>query len=381
MKEHTAILQLSTSSINVVSNEVGLISLVTLHTDNGMPAATIVNLQLSKGMLIFSLQEQPTSLWYFDLSYGISDHHEVVVKEHTILNISFEDPSPPTTSAVVGATDASPTSKLFLYAAIAILLVAMVIVGVGFSVIGILVFTSRMRVKLQKRVQSQLEAQRLSGSRKNSMALNNKKRDHATASGVEEQQTLRRSQSTIGFPTREKLKRVKTKRSTRTPSGTESNIQGIRSSEVGASARPVTVDEGASVQPSCLSSPGGCSGMSRARSLPNLAILETRTNDGFFMGEPQPRKLHFQTTVSKVNTERWHLNKWAQHHIKANRQLETARTIHDLATRRRNYGANEKNQNASLNKESHSELARYAVRSLAASAKTPEPEKGPRTKL
>ena len=306
----------------------------------------------------------------------------MVVKESAILNISFIDPSLHTTIGLI--SDEQPTaasSKRFLYAAVAILLVALVTLGVGFSVIGVLVWTSRMKAKIKRKVQSQLEAQRLSGSRKNSVALNNKKRNNAP-SGVDEPR-LKRSQSTIGFPTREKIKRVKSKKASpqSVPRSHANTTQTVSLSEAGASARPVAVDEGASVQPTSLRLPSLYSGVSRARSLPNLNLLEIRTSEGFFMGDPQPRKLHFQTTVSKVNTERWHLNKWAQHHIKANKQLETARTIHELATRRRNYGANEKKQNVSPKKESHSELASYAVRSLAASAKTPEPEKGPRTKL
>ena len=268
------------------------------------------------------------------------------------------------------------------------LVIALVVTTVGFTVIGLFVWTSKVG---QKKFKSRLEAERVArsrrnSSRKNSLSLNNKKRDSGQAE--DEEQSLRRSQSTTGFPTREKLRRVQRKKSsppTVRTRAARNERQNVGTSEVGASARPVTIsDEGASVQPSSVQLPvaGVHSGVVRARSLPNLAILETRPNGGFFVGEPQPRKLHFQTTVSKVNTERWHLNKWAQHHIKAHKQLEVARTIHDLATRRRNYGANESKQNTSVKEESHStELARYAERSLAASAKTPEPEKGPRTKL
>ena len=302
----------------------------------------------------------------------------MVIKENAILNISFVDSSSHTTFSTEDVeSTAAPSSKLLLYAAVAILVVALVILGVGCTVVGVLVWNSRMKAQIRQKVQSQMETQRQSRSRKNSVALNNKKKDNVSSES--EEQTLRRSQSTIGFPTREKLRRVRAKPTTTVRADVSAN-QRLGSSEGGASARRVTVDEGASVQSSSPMTPSVC-GVTRAHSLPNLTILETRTGEGFFMGGPQPRNLHFQTTVSKVNTERWHLNKWAQHHIKANKQLETARTIHDLATRRRNYGANESKQNASLNKDSHNELARYAVRSLAASAKTPEPEKGPRTKL
>ena len=261
------------------------------------------------------------------------------------------------------------------------MVVALIIVAAGLAVVGVLVWTNKMRIQLKKKVQNELEARRMSASRKNSMALNNKRRENGGER--EEQQTLRRTQSTIGFPTREKLKRVRSRISSTTTTETPRVCQVRRTShyDAGAGARAVTSEEGASVQSSRLSPSSAGGTVTRACSLPNLNIFETRTSDGFFMGEPQPRKIHFQTTVSRVNTERWHLNKWAQHHIKANKQLEAARTIHDLATRRRNYGANESKQNSPLNKESHNELARYAVRSLAASATTPEPEKGPRTKL
>lgn len=307
----------------------------------------------------------------------------MVVTEHTVLNISLDLTLPTTTGALKTVREPAPHSMQFLYAAVAILVVALVIMATGLTVVGVLVWTTKMKMQIRKKVQNELEARRVSASRKNSVALNNKRKE--TDGGERgEEQTLRRTQSTIGFPTREKLKRVRRKKSTTTTTTAEraevSPAQAMSPCEAGA--RAVTNGEGARVQPSKLS-PSLCGhGMvTRARSLPNLNILETRMSEGFFMGEPQPRKLHFQTTVSKVNTERWHLNKWAQHHIKANKQLEAARTIHDLATRRRNYGANESKQNSSLNKESHNELARYAVRSLAASAKTPEPERGPRTKL
>lgn len=301
-----------------------------------------------------------------------------MLKENDILNITFVDPTLHTTLST--QIETAPSSQLFLSAAVAVLVIALLILAVSCTVIGIAVWTSRMKAQIKLKVQSHLEAQRQSESRKNSVALNNRKKERVPSES--EQQTLRRSQSTIGFPTREKLKRVRAKRCTSTISRVDRNSNERTSlSGAGASARQVAIDEGASVQSSQPISPRVCCTVKRARSLPNLTILESQMSEGFFMGEPQPRKLHFQTTVSKVNTERWHLNKWAQHHIKANKQLETARTIHDLATRRRNYGANESKQNRSLNKENHNELVRYAVRSLAASAKTPEPEKGPRTKL
>lgn len=330
-----------------------------------------------------------------DLRYGIATNasasREMVVTERTVLNISL-DLTRSTTVGTLNTVEAPiPQSMQFLYAAVAILVVALIIMGLGFTVIGILVWTTKMKMQIRKKVQSELEARRssVSTSRKNSVALNNRRKESDGGERGEEQ-TLRRTQSTIGFPTREKLKRVRSRKSTTTIT-TTTTIATDRAevnpaqamSHCEAGARAVPSDEGASVQPTKLMSPLCPRGaVTRARSLPNLNILETRPGEGFFMGEPQPRKLRFQTTVSKVNTERWHLNKWAQHHIKANKQLEAARTVHDLATRRRNYGANESKQNSSLNKESHNELARYAVRSLAASAKTPEPERGgPRTKL
>lgn len=308
----------------------------------------------------------------------------MVVTEHTLLNISL-DLTPPTASGTTNiVNEPIPQSRQLLYAAVAILVIAFVILASGLTVIGVLAWTTKMKMQIKKKVQNELESRRVSASRKNSVALNNK-REEAKGGERGEEQTLRRTQSTIGFPTREKLKRVRSKKSTTTMTtmAKRADISPAQAmSPCGAGARAVPCGEGACVQPSELS-PSLCTHgtPTRAHSLPNLNILETRMSEGFFMGEPQPRKLHFQTTVSKVNTERWHLNKWAQHHIKANKQLEAARTIHDLATRRRNYGANESKQNLSPNKESHNELARYAVRSLAASAKTPEPERGPRTKL
>ena len=326
--------------------------------------------------------------WYLELSYGIatntSTSRKMVVTEHTVLDISLDLTQSTTTGALSTVGEAPmPQSMQLLYAAVAILVVALVIMASGFTVIGTLVWTTKMRMQIKSKVQNELEARRMSvsASRKNSMALNNKRKepDGGERGG---EQGLRRAQSTIGFPTREKLKRARSKKSTTTTTDRTEVGPDQPMSHCEAGARAMPRDEGASVQPSKLSPPLCTRGtVTRARSLPNLNILETRTSEGFFMGEPQPRKLRFQTTVSKVNTERWHLNKWAQHHIKANKQLETARTIHDIATRRRNYGANESKQNSSL-KEGHNELARYAVRSLAASAKTPEPERGgPRTKL
>lgn len=289
----------------------------------------------------------------------------MVVKEDNILNITFINPTlsmttdPPATEVV--------TVPSFFYIAVVFLVVAFVIVVVTITVIGLLTWMSKMKAQIKNKVQAQLESQR--SSRKNSVVLNNNRDKQKSTSSGNERQILRRTQSTIGFPTREKLKRIRSRKSTSTAAETEGNT--LTSSAAGARAE--ANDRGASVQPS--------SAIARARSLPNLTILEAQTSEGFFMGERHQRNLRFHTTVTMLNTERMSLNKWARHHIKANRQLETVRTIHDLATRRRNYGANESKQSSSLNKESHNELARYAVRSLAASAKTPEPEKGPRTKL
>ena len=84
--------------------------------------------------------------------------------------------------------------------------------------------------------------------------------------------------------------------------------------------------------------------------------------------------------IKKVNVEKAELRSWTDQHLKENRELSNQQVVQDLALKHRNYGVNEIHPNAAarVGGASHAApYARYVVRSLAASAKTPEPGIGP----
>ena len=172
---------------------------------------------------------------------------------------------------------------------------------------------------------------------------------------------LKRTSSTIGFPTQEY--RLKTGFHASSP----------RASRTKSAANLVHVPPT----------------LKRCHSLPSLhnpsAVLEEgKSLPPFFTQDPEVvvRRINpsrTQTRVKKLNVESSKLHSWTSQQLKKNRELTNLHIVQDLAIQHKNYGVNEI-QHGPL----HSQgmlYARYVVRSLAASAHTPEPGSRPITNL
>lgn len=129
--------------------------------------------------------------------------------------------------------------------------------------------------------------------------------------------------------------------------------------------------------------------LKRSHSLPSLhnssAVLgEGKSLPPFFTQDPavvvrriNPSRTH--TRIKKVNVESSKLHLWTSQQLRRNRELSNLHIVQDLAIRHKNYGVNEI-QHTPLQSQGML-YARYVVRSLAASAKTPEPGSRPITNL
>ena len=176
---------------------------------------------------------------------------------------------------------------------------------------------------------------------------------------------LRRTRSTTGFPTTEKLNRHATQ---------------VRP--------PASVGHPPPTPPSV--SRGH---LPFSKSLPNLALLNVASDDRLFPeSEPHQRRSQHkpQTRVKILNTEHSSLNSWSRA-LQAHQDLGTVKIINELAASQKSYGVNDlggrEHQRGEGGRRGVKEggknraLACYAVHSLAASANTPEPGSLPNTEL
>ena len=239
------------------------------------------------------------------------------------------------------------------------------LVAVGFTVIGIMIWIARVKGGLRRKMTQMTDQQKETVSRKH--AVLNSTRDAQRRSNVSSPEAnLRRTQSTIGFPTAEKYKRQRQRQRQRRKESTQNG----RGTEADTN-RDTTTSILENIPP-------------RSHSLPNLSVVAVHsTNEQSIFPEPQRRSNLNQvhTRVQKlVNTERSSLNRLVQQQLKVNRDAENLRIVQEMASKRKNYGVNEGKQ-GSEKKKGRTALASYAVRSLAASAKTPEPGSRPSTEL
>lgn len=264
----------------------------------------------------------------------------------------------------VGTTDPG-----YLYASIVVLVIAIVIVTITFSIVGLMVWMWKVKMGLKAKVERSLASQRQDSI--NSKNLNHRRtgaassRTRVSIGTVEEGKiipTLRRTHSTIGFPaTAEKYKRKhKTKLTTHVE-----NPQ--------TPTHPVTMS-GTSTTPHP---------PPRSRSLPDLSAVTLPPIEVFF---PEPRRKNLNkvhTRVKMLNTQRGGTSTRAQRNLKKAYRVDNLRTVGDITPKKNNYGVNESKLNTEkkVDRRDSRELVSYAVRSLAASAKTPEPESVPRTAL
>ena len=129
--------------------------------------------------------------------------------------------------------------------------------------------------------------------------------------------------------------------------------------------------------------------LKRSHSLPSLhnpstVLGKEDSLPPFFTQDPavvvrriNPSRTH--TRIKKVNVESSKLHSWTSQQLKRNREFSNLHMVQDLAIKHKNYGVNEI-QHGPLQSQGML-YARYVVRSLAASANTPEPGSRPITNL
>lgn len=309
-------------------------------------------------------------MWSLKIICGVSNSEGITINQSAEHKFTLLTPTlPPTTTnmsqttQLIQATQQS-SDYVYLYASVAILITALISVAVGFTIIGVMIWIARVKSGLRKKMQQMTDQQKESIVRKHSSVLNSTRDAQRRSNNpTSAEPNIRRTQSTIGFPTAEKYKRQRPRRKTST-SATSRETERGPSQDV--------------VNPSSATSPP------RSHSLPNLSLhtVHSTTEQSIF---PEPHRRsnlnQVHTRVQKlVNTERSSMNRLLQQQFKVNRDAENLRIVQELASRRKNYGVNEGKQ-GSENKKGRTALASYAVRSLAASAKTPEPGSRPSTEL
>lgn len=293
-------------------------------------------------------QEYSNNSWYIHIIHGLQSDR--VHTLHTILPLPLLQPQPTSTPRLPDHSPASlPHGSVYLYAAIAILATAILLVGVTCVVVALVLWGWRVK-------QKKLFLQRQRGERDSKKEPLNS--ESSETSKRDPPHKLQRTHSTIGFPTVERNRRETLHR------------------------RPPTSD---TCHPP---TPPISHHTPRSKSLPNLAFHPVCL-DGF--SEPQQRRHQHkpQTKVKMLNTEHSSLNSWS-HTLQARAQgdLSTAavRVINELAAEKKSYGVNDfaggwrREGRGSMGGKTNA-LAYYAVHSLAASANTPEPGSLPVTEL
>lgn len=176
----------------------------------------------------------------------------------------------------------------------------------------------------------------------------------------------------------EKQRRVKVMRESVSQLKRTNSTTGFPTLENRARQKRVTTTSAASRRDRDIPSPPG---LQRTQSLPSIfsphaigmslppnepAVLTRRIN---------LNRVH--TKVKMVNVERSGLNSWTKEQLNGIKALDNLRIVQDLAIRHKHYGVNEILPGTAKS----GPLAKYTVRSLAASAKTPEPGAKPITAL
>ena len=287
--------------------------------------------------------------YYIDITYNLASNSSQKLHrfrpQHTSIHFSLlpKDTDSQPTEATTDSAESS--ERVYLFAAIAILLTAVVLVAVGCTIVGLMVWITRVKLGLRRKVERMAEEQRSAEAGRKSLA-----QTKAKASKESEGEGMRRAHSTIGFPTAEKYKPKKKTVST-------------SSSIVGAPP------------------PASQQKPQRSRSLPNLSLATTK---GFF---PEHQRRHLgvpMTRVKVLNTQRVRLNSLGV--APTTQQQPQAkdppppihRVVNKIAPMQRDYGVNE----GSVVKAGPSnELVSNAVRSSVASAKSPEPGSTPNPQL
>lgn len=287
---------------------------------------------------------QDDNPWYIHIIHGLSSdptHHLHILLPLPLCLPSSSPTIPPSTPPPPPSQTPTPPS-IYLYAVIAILATAVLVVGVACVLVTLLLWWWRVQLQLQRREE---EAKK--------QTLNSESNEQGPAHNI----LLRRTHSTTGFPTTEKLNGHPTQR--RPPAS-------------GHHPSPT---------------------LPYSKSLPNLALHMVPSDDRLFPeSEPQQRRNQHkpQTRVKILNTEHSSLNSWSRA-LQAHQDLDTVKIINELAAAQKSYGVNdlgagehqrEGGGGRGVKKGGKNRaLACYAEHSLAASANTPEPGSLPTTEL
>ena len=288
--------------------------------------------------------------WYIHIIHGLSS--DPTHRLHILLPLPLCLPLPSSPTIHPSTPPQTPTPpSIYLYAVIAILATAVLVVGVACVLVTLLLWWWRVQLQLKRREE---EAKK--------PALNSESNEEGPAHNI----LLRRTHSTTGFPTTEKLNRHPTQRK---PPASGSHPPPTLSS---VSHRHLPY----------------------SKSLPNLALHMVPSDDRLFPeSEPQQRRNQHkpQTRVKMLNTEHSSLNSWSRA-LQAHQDLDTVKIINELAAAQKNYGVNDlgggEHQRGGRGRRrgvkeggKNRALACYAEHSLAASANTPEPGSLPSTEL
>lgn len=267
--------------------------------------------------LSHALQVNSPSQWFLHVRFGLSKSSPL---QDIALPFSLLSPPPPTTHPVLVFTEAFVPVPI--YVTIAALTTAVLVLVVGVTVaVGVACMIQGRSKFREKRVVLKSDL---------------KLREKLNSTLTVQRHTIKRTRSTMGFPTQEY--RIKT-----TPTHRKRLSNGLH--------RSLSL-------PSLLTCRGGAGG---GRSLWLPAPNGRRSN---------PNRGH--TRIKKLNGD----CSWT------NQQLKELEGLHLVQVKHKHYGVNEIQQGSGqLRTSSSGPYARFAVRNLAVSAKTPEPGSRPLSML
>lgn len=282
------------------------------------------------------LQLTSPSVWYLQLHIGLSLAPVSQVSTHPFTLLS--PPTPITTITTTVSTTLQPTSHQTIaptYVTIGILasvvLVLLLCVGVAVGVACM----AKGKASFQEKTSAICREKGLEELNSARRVKNSYKRPPA----------MTRTSSTTGFPTQER--RLKTSRASK-------------------KSTPMSSDS-----------------LHKSRSLPSILpphIIGQSITPLAFSCEPAARRAkprgHTRARVKKLNVDTAE-RAWAAEQLKVNRGLNDQHVVQDLLLKRKKYGVNEAGQHT----QNTGPYARYVVRSLATTAKTPEPGSTPITVL
>ena len=291
------------------------------------------------------LQVTSPGHWFLHMRIGLSTS---TFYREMVLPLTFLSPPPLTTfENTLPPSEIAPNEVTqTLYAAIGMLTAIIILLVICLAITLAIVCASQGKSGFYAKTSA------LRNSHKDSF---NGKLNSVHHTLIDNDKIVKRTNSTIGFPTQEsRMSRQETR---------------IRKRErLESNTKSLTI------------------GLQRSQSLPSFPLPSLTVP---FINNKPPLLTHthgtnlrvnlnrVHTRIKKINIEHSRLSSWTREQLKRNRTLDNLRIVQDLAIRHKNYGVNEIQHRTT----GTGPYARYVVRSLAASAKTPEPGSKPITEL